>query len=172
MFSDWYCSKYKDLETEVRRTWHLKTTLTIIIGALEISRGASKNVNQTFDSSKISGLQKIILIGPWQFYINSSPCKSNLTQFVFPLHIGVFNCMFVSSDEKSCLLTFLIETWVQLVLVKAKPKYNIVIMMMVMSPIAVSTIIIIGSNNTNNNEKKASEGWCIPCVQTNLFPKL
>ena len=58
-------SKYKDLEIEVTKLWHLKTvTLPVVIGALGmISKNAPMYISQIPGSPSLAELQKIALMG-------------------------------------------------------------------------------------------------------------
>ena len=57
-------SKYKDLEIELIKIWHLKsTTLPVIIGALGmVAKTAPNYVSQIPGASSLTHLQKIILM--------------------------------------------------------------------------------------------------------------
>ena len=56
-------SKYKDLEIEVTKMWHLKTTLPVVIGALGMVTKAVPNyVSQIPGAPSLTELQKITLI--------------------------------------------------------------------------------------------------------------
>ena len=56
-------SKYKDLEIEVEKMWHLKTTpLPVVIGALgHIKKGTDKFLEQILGNPKLEEVQKIVL---------------------------------------------------------------------------------------------------------------
>ena len=58
-------SKYKDLEIEVTKMWHLKTkTLPVVISALGIvAKTASDYVSQIPGAPSLTELQKITLMG-------------------------------------------------------------------------------------------------------------
>ena len=57
--------KYKDLETEVTKTWHLNTTtLLVVIGALGmVAKTAPNYVSQIPGAPPLTELQKIVLMG-------------------------------------------------------------------------------------------------------------
>ena len=57
-------SKYKDLEIEVTKMWHLKeTTLPVVIGALGmVAKAASNYVSQIPGTPSLTELQKITLM--------------------------------------------------------------------------------------------------------------
>ena len=55
-------SKYKDLEIEVTKMWHLKET-TVVIGALGmVAKAASNYVSQIPGTPSLTELQKITLM--------------------------------------------------------------------------------------------------------------
>ena len=58
-------SKYKDLETEVAKMWHLKaTTQPVVIGALGIvAKTAPNYISQIPGAPSLTELQKITLMG-------------------------------------------------------------------------------------------------------------
>ena len=58
-------SKYKDLEIEVTKMWHLKTTaLPVVVGALGIVAKTTPNyVSQIPGAPSLTELQKITLMG-------------------------------------------------------------------------------------------------------------
>ena len=65
-------SKYKDLEIELIKIWHLKsTTLPVIIGALGmVAKTAPNYVSQIPEASSLTDLQKIILMVTGKSTIN------------------------------------------------------------------------------------------------------
>ena len=67
-------SKYKDLEIEVERLWHMKTaTIPVVIGALGmIRKGTEKHLEQIPGSPNLAEMQKIAL------YRHCSYPKKNL----------------------------------------------------------------------------------------------
>ena len=57
-------SKYKHLETEATKMWHLKTTTLPVIGALGmVAKTAPDYVSQTPEVPSLTELQKITLMG-------------------------------------------------------------------------------------------------------------
>ena len=58
-------SKYKDLEIEVEKLWHMKTvTIPVVIGALGmIKKGTEKHLDKIPESPNLGELQKITLTG-------------------------------------------------------------------------------------------------------------
>ena len=58
-------SKYKDLDIEITKMWHLKTTaLLVVIGALSmVAKTAPNYVSQIPGTPPLPALQKITLIG-------------------------------------------------------------------------------------------------------------
>ena len=58
-------SKYKDLEIEVEKLWHMKTvTILVVIGALGmIKKGTEKHLEQILGSPNLAEMQKIGLTG-------------------------------------------------------------------------------------------------------------
>jgi hypothetical protein len=56
-------SKYKDLEIEVEKMWHLKTcTIPVIVGALGlIKKGAKEMINKIPGNPSLEEVQKIVL---------------------------------------------------------------------------------------------------------------
>ena len=58
-------SKYKDLEIEVEKLWHMKTvTIPVVIGALSmIKKGTEKHLEKIPGSPNLAEMQKIALTG-------------------------------------------------------------------------------------------------------------
>ena len=58
-------SKYKDLEIEVEKLWHMKTvTIAVVIGALGmIKKGTEKHLEKIPESPNLGELRKITLTG-------------------------------------------------------------------------------------------------------------
>ena len=58
-------NKYKDLEIEVGKLWHMKTvTHSVVIGTLGmIKKGTEKNLEKIPGSPNLAKMQKIALIG-------------------------------------------------------------------------------------------------------------
>ena len=58
-------SKYKDLELEVQRMWHLKTVLIpVVVGALgTVKKGMVENIQKVSERATMTEIQKICMLG-------------------------------------------------------------------------------------------------------------
>ena len=58
-------SKYKDLELEVQRMWHLKTVLIpVVVGALgTVKKGMVENIKKVSERATMTEIQKICMLG-------------------------------------------------------------------------------------------------------------
>lgn len=58
-------TKYKNLETsEIKKTWGMKTTVPVIIGALGLVKKGTQNYNGKISGNiRITELQKTVLLG-------------------------------------------------------------------------------------------------------------
>ena len=58
-------SKYKDLELEVQRMWHLKTVLIlVVVGALgTVKKGMVENIKKVSERATMTEIQKIYMLG-------------------------------------------------------------------------------------------------------------
>ena len=61
-------SKYKDLELEIQRMWHMKTiVILVIVGALGIMRkGMVENIKKVSETASVTEIQKISMLGSAQ----------------------------------------------------------------------------------------------------------
>ena len=59
-------SKYKDLELEIQRMWHMKTiVIPIVVGALlgTVKKGMIENIEKVSKSANVTEIQKICMLG-------------------------------------------------------------------------------------------------------------
>lgn len=58
-------SKYKDLELEIQRMWHMKTIVVpVVVGALgTVKKGMVKNIEKVSKSANVTEIQKICMLG-------------------------------------------------------------------------------------------------------------
>ena len=61
-------SKYKDLELEIQRMWHMKTiVILVVVGALGIIRkGMVENIKKVSEAASVTEIQKISMLGSAQ----------------------------------------------------------------------------------------------------------
>ena len=61
-------SKYKDLELEIQRMWHMKTiVILVVVGALGIMRkGMVENIKKVSETASVTEIQKISMLGSAQ----------------------------------------------------------------------------------------------------------
>ena len=58
-------SKYKDLELEIQRMWHMKTiVIAVVVGALgTVKKGMIENIEKVSKSANVTEIQKICMLG-------------------------------------------------------------------------------------------------------------
>ena len=58
-------SKYKDLELEIQRMWHMKTILIpVVVGALgTVKKGMIENIEKVSKRANVTEIQKICMLG-------------------------------------------------------------------------------------------------------------
>ena len=58
-------SKYKDLELEIQRMWHMKTiVILVVVGAFGIIRkGMVENIKKVSETASVTEIQKISMLG-------------------------------------------------------------------------------------------------------------
>ena len=58
-------SKYKDLELEIQRMWHMKTiVIPVVVGALgTVKKGMVKNIKKVSERDTVTEIQKICMLG-------------------------------------------------------------------------------------------------------------
>ena len=58
-------SKYKDLELEIKRMWHMKTTaIPVVVGALgTVKEGIVENIEKVVKRATVTEIQKICMLG-------------------------------------------------------------------------------------------------------------
>ena len=61
-------SKYKDLELEIQRMWHMKTEVVpVVVGALgTIKKGMIENIKKVSERATVAETQKICMLGSAQ----------------------------------------------------------------------------------------------------------
>ena len=61
-------SKYKDLELEIQRMWHMKTiVILVVVGAFGIIRkGMVENIKKVSEIASVTEIQKISMLGSAQ----------------------------------------------------------------------------------------------------------
>ena len=61
-------SKYKDLELEIQRMWHIKTEVVpVVVGALgTIKKGMFGNIKKVSERATVTETQKICMLGSAQ----------------------------------------------------------------------------------------------------------
>ena len=64
-------SKYKDLELEIQRMWHMKTiVILVVVGAFGIIRkGMVENIKKVSEIASVTEIQKISMLGSAQILI-------------------------------------------------------------------------------------------------------
>ena len=58
-------SKYKDLELEIQRMWHMQTlVIPVVVGALgAVKKGVVENVKKVSEAGTVTEIQKICMLG-------------------------------------------------------------------------------------------------------------
>ena len=61
-------SKYKDLELEIQRMWHMKTiVILVVVGVFGIIRkGMVENIKKVSETASVTEIQKISMLGSAQ----------------------------------------------------------------------------------------------------------
>ena len=58
-------NKYKDLELEIQRMWHMKTTvIPVVVGELgTVKKGMEENIKKVSEAATVTEIQKICMLG-------------------------------------------------------------------------------------------------------------
>ena len=55
-------SKYKDLELEIQRMWHMKTVVIPVVDGA-VKKGMVENINKVSERNTVTEIQKICMLG-------------------------------------------------------------------------------------------------------------